>query len=252
MREDIMDRAMEIIGNAYEEGLLQDGSSWEDLDPTNPYSEMHEGVMYLARTFKIAPNVAMRYLKTAYENYMSDMDNDDDEIMESKNNTNMAKVTISESKLYSVISEAIARRLNESIDELTSTYLNNAANAAWEKKRTGQAMNFMKGRNSALGDETKAVNLGDNVDQTWDHIRYRNSIGNMVSIDRSGSYTYDGGAASNTIQDKYQNFGRIPDVLRTDDKRLARVIASWTQKVMSDETKAQIPELADWHNWCRL
>lgn len=107
MNKEIFDRAYEMISNGYEFGQIQNGDAWEHLLQGGPYSDMYTCAEKLVEEFSIDINLAMKYLKAAFDKY-EPMNN---ELYETRNMKKTIK--LNESQLRKVVVESVRKVLKE-------------------------------------------------------------------------------------------------------------------------------------------
>lgn len=106
----VMERAKEIIEEAFDYGYIEEGDEWEEILRVNSYID--ESAQSLSEEFDINIDEALNYLQKAFNNY--------ENMYEGKN---MKQVTISESKLRGMIKESTKKMLREwGVEDLALTY----------------------------------------------------------------------------------------------------------------------------------
>ena len=161
----------------------------------------------------------------------------------------MAKMTISEQKLNSVIAESIKKALNEIGDTRAGReMLNRAREKAFDQGRIGQRETFRNG----LDDASRGA-FGDGA--TYNTYQYTSKAGKNVCLKSDGTLrigTADDRGGLVLIADVFGKEDMIR-LLKTQDFRVARGIAKWCAERL---TKPLHPigeelytRLCDWHTW---
>lgn len=99
----IMERAEEMINDAFDYGYIEEGERWEEVMRTNSYID--ESAQSLSEEFDINIDEAFNYLQKAFNGY--------ENMYEGK--TKHKQVTISESKLKEMIKESARRILKQNM-----------------------------------------------------------------------------------------------------------------------------------------
>ena len=164
-------------------------------------------------------------------------------------------VTLSEEQLRKVVVGSIKKALNESnLGELSSEFLRNAAGAAYKQRRPTQGKAFADYGQEVLSNEIGADKydgtLGEKVKTSYAQVEYQNG-NDFVTVRRDGTASFGNEKPINII-DQLESYGYFSRRIRVDDKRLARVLAKWADKVFDPGVKQAHPEIPDYHTWCNL
>lgn len=156
------------------------------------------------------------------------------------------KIKLTESKLRSIVSEAVSNALNE----ISSDLAFRASDKAYKQNRTGQGCKMADYGNDRLNAE---INPSETIDMTRNYVRYLNMDGDLITIHKNGFATI--GTKTFLLLNDINYDGKVPWGAKTADKRAARAIANWFKKVVVSDPDFDIDGIeciTDWHAWCAL
>ena len=158
----------------------------------------------------------------------------------------MAKqiVRITENELKRIVNESVNKVLNE----ISSDFAFNAADAARKKRRPNQRDNFVKYAHNQIrkeiGNSDKIVEMNDKF------ITWMGLSGNEITLSSNGTIQGIPNCATTNLSTLL--LARAVNKYKTD-KQTARIIAKWASKYMVlNAIDEDVTAATDWHTWAIL